>query len=108
MTGAASIPASTAGWGSSNNCWEALLPGDAFLGSEGCHDATGGVAGGQIGYRWQTSAWVFGIESQGDWAGLRGSNVSVFLPAFTNSSKIDAFGLLTGQVGYAWNTVLAY
>jgi outer membrane immunogenic protein len=26
----------------------------------------------------------------------------------TNRTKIDAFGLFTGQVGYAWNNVLAY
>jgi len=35
---------------------------------EGCHDATGGVVGGQIGYRWQSASWVFGVEAQGDWA----------------------------------------
>jgi outer membrane immunogenic protein len=96
------------GWGSSHKCWDSLLPSGTFFASEGCHDATGGVAGGQIGYRWQSSAWVFGVEGQGDWAGLRGSNVSLIAPAFTNTSKIDAFGLFTGQVGYAWNTVLAY
>jgi len=33
--------------------------------SEGCHDATGGLAGGQIGYRWQATNWVFGVEAQG-------------------------------------------
>jgi outer membrane immunogenic protein len=66
------------------------------------------VAGGQIGYRWQTAAWVFGVEGQGDWANLRGSNQSLFAPAFTNRSRIDAFGLFTGQVGYAWNNALLY
>jgi outer membrane immunogenic protein len=96
------------GWGSSHNCWDFTTPGGAFLGAEGCHDATGGVAGGQIGYRWQSSAWVFGLEAQGNWADLRGSNVSVFAPAFTNRSRIDAFGLFTGQVGYAWNNALLY
>ena len=34
--------------------------------SEGCHNATGGLAGGQIGYRWQIARWVFGLEAQGD------------------------------------------
>src|ERR1700726_2829794 len=95
------------GWGSSHKCWD-FAPAGIFFASEGCHDATGGVAGGQIGYRWQSAAWVFGLEGQGDWANLRGSNISIFAPAFTNQSKIDAFGLLTGQVGYAWNTVLLY
>lgn len=55
------------GWGSSHNCWS-QVPGGLLLGSDGCHDATGGVAGGQIGYRWQSGAWVFGLEAQGDWA----------------------------------------
>jgi len=36
------------GWGSSHKCWDSVAP--ALLGTEGCHDATGGVAGGQIGY----------------------------------------------------------
>jgi outer membrane immunogenic protein len=66
------------------------------------------VVGGQIGYRWQSAGWVFGLEAQGDWADLKGSNVSLFIPAWTNNSKIDAFGLFTGQVGYAWNNVLWY
>jgi outer membrane immunogenic protein len=100
------------GWGSSRNCWNDAVDGATGLlvGSEGCHDATGGVAGGQIGYRWQSAGWVFGVDAQGDWADLRGSNASQAL-AFagqTNRSKIDAFGLFTGQVGYAWNNALLY
>jgi hypothetical protein len=44
---------------------------------------------------------VFGIEGQGNWADFRGGNTSaLFAPDF-NRSRIDAFGLLTGQVGYA-------
>jgi outer membrane immunogenic protein len=66
------------------------------------------VVGGQIGYRWQSAGWVFGLEAQGDWADLKGSNGSVFIPNWTNNSKIEAIGLFTGQVGYAWNNVLWY
>ena len=94
------------GWASSHNCWTFTSP--SVSAAEGCHDATGGVAGGQIGYRWQANQWVFGVEGQGNWADLKGTNVSLFAPAFTNQSKIDSFGLLTGQVGYAWNTALLY
>ena len=96
------------GWGSSHNCWDFTTPAGAFVAAEGCHDATGGVAGGQIGYRWQSGTWVFGLEAQGDWADLRGSNASLAFPGFTNQSKIDAFGLFTGQIGYAANNVLFY
>jgi len=96
------------GWGSSRKCWDFTTPAGVFVANEGCHDATGGVAGGQIGYRWQTAAWVFGVEGQGDWADLQGRNISLFTPGFDNQSRIGAFGLLTGQVGYAVNNVLFY
>jgi outer membrane immunogenic protein len=100
------------GWGSSRKCWDIVNNGGAAIvpsAPEGCHDATGGVAGGQIGYRWQSAAWVFGLEAQGDWADLKGSNTSVFFGApFTNNSKVQAFGLFTGQVGYAFNNALFY
>jgi outer membrane immunogenic protein len=95
------------GWGSSRNCWDFLPVGGGSV-PEGCHDATGGVAGGQIGYRWQASQWVFGLEAQGDWADLSGSNTSTAFPADRNRSRIDAFGLFTGQVGWAWNNALLY
>ncbi|HEY7842059.1 MAG TPA: outer membrane beta-barrel protein [Bradyrhizobium sp.] len=101
------------GGGSSHKCWDidnfggVVVPATA----EGCHDATGGLVGGQIGYRWQATNWVFGLEAQGDWANLKGSNASLLTAPFnifTNNSKIDGIGLFTGQVGYAWNNVLWY
>jgi outer membrane immunogenic protein len=96
------------GWGSSRDCWDFTSPAGAFVATEGCHNPSGAVAGGQAGYRWQNNAVVFGIEAQGDWADLKGSNVSLAFPAFTNHSGIDAFGLFTGQIGYAWDNVLLY
>ena len=91
------------GWGSSRKCWDINNNGGGVIApvaAEGCHDATGGVAGGQIGYRWQAGTWVFGLEAQGDWADLSGSNTSLFFGApFANRSKIEAFGLFTGQIG---------
>jgi outer membrane immunogenic protein len=95
------------GWGSSRKCWDFVVPGFGTA-PEGCHDATGGTAGGQIGYRWQAGTWVFGLEGQGNWADFKGSNLSQQFLGVTNQSRIDAFGLFTGQVGYAWNNVLLY
>jgi outer membrane immunogenic protein len=101
-----------AGGASSRNCWDVnntALGAVAPAFREGCHDATGAVAGGQIGYRWQSANWVFGVEAQGDWVDLKGSNTSLFFaPGTINQSKIGALGLFTGQVGYAWNNVLWY
>jgi outer membrane immunogenic protein len=99
------------GGGSSRECWtinsSAGVP--VTPNSEGCHSATGGLVGGQMGYRWQSSGWVFGVELQGDWATLSGSNPSLTaIVPYTNQTKIDAIGMFTGQVGYAFNTVLLY
>jgi outer membrane immunogenic protein len=80
---------------------------DGF-GDEGSHHATGGTVGGQIGYRWQMSSWVFGLEAQGNWADFKGSNVSQQFGNSINQTKIDAFGLFTGQIGYAWDRALFY
>ncbi len=99
------------GYGSSHKCWDLLaVPAGPVVPNHahGCHDATGGTVGGQIGYRWQTGAFVFGLEGQGNWADFSGSNVNLVFPAVTNRSRIDSFGLITGQVGYAWNNVLGY
>lgn len=95
------------GYGTTRKCWD-FIPGVIANVSEGCHDADGGTAGGQIGYRWQNAAWVYGLEAQGNWADFKGSNVSTLFPLITNRSKIDAFGLFTGQIGYAWNNTLLY
>jgi outer membrane immunogenic protein len=100
-----------AGGGSSHDCYTITSSAGVPVNpnSEGCHNATGGMVGGQVGYRWQWTNWVVGVEAQGDWANLKGSNSSLtaIIP-FTNQTKIDAIGLFTGQVGYAFNNVLLY
>jgi outer membrane immunogenic protein len=99
------------GGGSSRDCWtNTSLAGVATIpnAAEGCHSPSGAVAGGQVGYRWQASNWVFGVEAQGDWASFKGSNASLFQAGVTDQTKTNAFGLFTGQVGYAWNNALWY
>ena len=94
------------GAGSSRDCFSNTA-GESL----GCHNATGGTIGGQIGYRWQASNWVFGLEGQGNWADFSGSHSQVDA---TNGdellirSKADSFALITAQLGYAFNNVLLY
>ena len=90
------------GGASSHATWDLV-----GFGREGSHDATGGTVGGQVGYRLQSGQWVFGVEGQGNWADFSGDNISA-VTGFSNRTKIDSFGLITGQVGYTWNNVLAY
>jgi len=65
-------------------------------------NGSGGTIGGQFGYRWQASNWVFGLEAQGNWADFSKDN------GYGSKWSVESFGLLTGQAGYAWNNVLLY
>ena len=90
------------GGGWTHNTWDVVGGG-----REGSHDSSGGTIGGQVGYRWQMGQFVFGVEAQGNWADFSGDNQSALFGT-RNRTKTDAFGLFTGQVGYASNNVLVY
>lgn len=74
----------------------------------------GGFAGGTIGYNWQASNIVFGLEADGGWADVKASVTGVTavpgvgLVAATVSSKADALGTVRGRVGVAFDQVLLY
>jgi outer membrane immunogenic protein len=95
------------GWGESRNCW-GIVPAAGAIIPDGCLSKSGGLLGGQLGYRWQMGGAVFGLEAQGDWANLNSSHISPFNPLFTTGTKVDGLGLFTGQIGYAWNAALLY
>jgi outer membrane immunogenic protein len=92
------------GWGQTHDNRSDATTGVNF----GSDNANGGTVGGQVGYRWQTAGWVFGLEAQGNWADFDGSGTSLANSALSQRSKVDSFGLFTGQIGYAWNNVLLY
>lgn len=75
----------------------------------------GGFGGGQVGYNWQTSAWVFGLETDIQGASIGGTSTVVFpggggiVPSVsTGRDHIDWFGTVRGRVGFAANNVLFY
>jgi len=95
------------GWGEVHNCVDFLdAAGTAF--AQGCRERSGGLVGGQLGYRWQAGTWVFGLEAQGDWADLSNQRLSLVDPTFSTRTKTSGIGLFTGQIGYAWNASLLY
>jgi outer membrane immunogenic protein len=85
----------------------------AFV-SGGGRDINGGLFGGQLGYNWQTSNWLFGIETDAQWTGQKGSTtvicpVAGCLPALAApgavaaaslSDKLEWFGTIRGRVGW--------
>jgi outer membrane immunogenic protein len=90
------------GWGRSSQT-------DALGTTTGTYDQSGALVGGTVGYNWQMTSWVLGLEADWDWANINGS---VALPAmcvggncFTN---LQSFGTGRGRVGYAWDRWLVY
>ena len=66
----------------------------------------GAVVGGTLGYNFQTGTWVWGIEGDIDYAGLKGSTAC---GAGTCETKDSWLGTVRGRLGYAgWNNWLPY
>lgn len=82
---------------------------DRFSTTTGAVDVntSGGFAGGQIGYNWQTGAWVLGVEADGDWADIKGT-ASCAAGLVVCSSDARTLASFRGRVGYAVNNVLFY
>jgi len=82
---------------------DAVLINDSFaLHTE--HE--GGLFGGQVGYHWQwTPEWVFGVETDLDWAGINGTANAGSAAAV---QRINSLGTLRGRAGYALENVLLY
>jgi len=103
------------GWGQSRSCLD-FVRLDLVSFADGCDSRSGGLIGGQIGYRWQANQWVFGLEAQGDWADLSRTRLSPFFDqalggipgTISTRTTTDGIGLFTGQIGYAWNQALFY
>jgi len=84
-------------------------------GNGGGRDMDGGLFGGQIGYNWQVTNWVFGLEADAQWTGQKGSTTAVCAvtgcfagivapargTAATLDDKLDWFATFRGRLGIA-------
>lgn len=99
------------GWGR-NQRDDILPPIGGFWTPTGNSDTLypkGGVYGGQIGYNFQTGAWVFGLEANFQAASLKEDKISIYYPATDFwHSKVSAIITATGRIGYAMNAWLPY
>ena len=67
---------------------------------------SGGLAGGTVGYNWQTGAMVLGLEADAAWSNI---GASAGIPGLVAvSDNIDDLGTVRGRVGYAIDQVLLY
>jgi len=61
------------------------------------YSSTGGVAGGEVGYNWQSGNYLAGVEGSLFWSGIRGNDSSQFAAgAFPGVTAIDADNLRWG------------
>ncbi|HEY5216550.1 MAG TPA: outer membrane protein [Pseudolabrys sp.] len=67
----------------------------------------GVLAGGTIGYNFQTGTWVWGVEGDFDYSGMKGT--SDCAPGVTCETKNSWLGTARARLGYAgWNNWLPY
>jgi outer membrane immunogenic protein len=73
------------------------------------------VGGGQVGFNYQVSSLVFGVEADFDWAGHNNNNGTGVVVGglglghtFAASVNNGSIATLTGRLGVAWDRVLFY
>lgn len=70
----------------------------------------GPLAGGQIGFNWQTGILVLGAEVDGQWSGqkLTSTVVGCGVCPLTETFKSQWFATARARLGVAWDNVLLY
>jgi outer membrane immunogenic protein len=87
------------GYGFGTSTWE-LVPGTDVK-------PKGFLAGGTVGYNWQTGAIVYGLEGDFDWADVKGSIACVpgVVSCETTNNWLATF---RGRIGFAFDRWLPY
>lgn len=99
------------GWGTGHFCTDAFAGGGSCSnGDVANHNLSGWLGGGQLGYRYQWTNWVFGVEGMWDAARIKGDNPSPLAaaPNRVRGTNIKSLYSVTGSVGYAWDRWLVY
>jgi outer membrane immunogenic protein len=71
-------------------------------------DVNGGMVGGQLGYNWQFGQFVYGVEGDGDWSGLRGTANLANCPFAFCKTRNDFLSTVRGRLGFAADRWLPY
>jgi outer membrane immunogenic protein len=122
------------GWANSSNNWNIFNTGTTFglgtictpagtalcVGGNDSNHLDGALGGVQAGYNWQMANYVFGIETDIDITGQKGSQIfNTSTPGFTGfttaapvsasyAEKLLWFGTLRGRIGFTSNQLLFY
>jgi outer membrane immunogenic protein len=91
------------GWGWGRSRFDFAAAGT----STGNFNTSGGLVGGTAGYNWQTGQFVLGVETDFDWANIKGS-APCPNPAFSCQTSDSWLGTARGRVGWTPGNVLFY
>jgi outer membrane immunogenic protein len=96
------------GYGFGRTSWSDPLVGAA----SGNFSNKGGLLGGQVGYNWQTGKTVLGIESDLNWANLKGSSAAGGVCATDGGGQCETqqswLGSTRARLGYAIGRFLPF
>ena len=88
------------GWGSAGG----NLTANGLVTTSG-NDVSGAIAGGQLGFNWQSGSFVAGIEGDYQWADQHKTTV---FGIFEERTSLNSFATLRGRAGVAIDRVLLY
>jgi outer membrane immunogenic protein len=76
----------------------------------GSGNLSGAIAGGQVGFNWQTGMLVFGAEFDAQWSGQKGGFAVTCSTGCTATQNITIRSLMTGRarVGLAFDWIMPY
>jgi outer membrane immunogenic protein len=92
-----------AGYGFGKSNWTGFTAGDT-----GNFDLNGALVGGTLGANFQSGAFVFGIEGDGDWSNIKGSSSSTNLVCASCQTSNNWLATLRARAGVAWDRVLLF
>ena len=69
--------------------------------------STGAIGGGEVGYNWQTGNYLFGVEADGFWSGIKGNDASQQL-GVTDQSDLRWGGTLRARGGVTVDRLLLF
>ncbi len=69
---------------------------------------SGGFAGGQLGYNWQTSSFVLGLETDLEGAGIQDNRWDAYTHPYQFTSSLTDFGSVRARAGFAISGALIY
>ena len=98
-------------------CYVGAHVGGGMIGNTEGTNGKGAVAGGQGGCNYQDGNWVFGLEGEGYWSGIRTDVGSSNIPNIVNNNSFNSFSTSTrnnddftiaARAGIAFDRTLIY